>query len=70
MRNIKTLADVQQVPKDEWIVGHSKGGYCPYCGKKLPSYSDCCVVRYGACDCAVAKAIKEHNKAVIENRKK
>lgn len=68
-KEIKTLADVQLVPENEWIVGHSRGGKCPYCGKDLPIYRDCCV-RYGPCDCEVAKAIEEHNKAVIENRKK
>lgn len=69
MQEIKTLSDVQAIPADQWIVGYSRGGVCPYCGKKLPIYRDCCV-RYGKCDCEVAQAIEEHNKAVIENRKK
>lgn len=69
MKEIKTLADVQQTPKDEWIVGHSIGGKCPYCGKQLPVYHDC-HVHYGACDCEIAQAIEEHNKAVLESRKK
>lgn len=69
MREIKTLSDVEQVPATEWIVGHSRRGKCPYCGKALPVYQDCCV-RYGTCDCEVAKAVAEHNKAVIENKKK
>ena len=69
MEKIRTLADVQAVPAEEWIVLHSVGGVCPYCGKNLPVYRDCCV-RYGACDCEVAQAIEEHNKIVLENRKK
>ena len=69
MRKIKNLADVQQTPEDEWIVGRSKGGKCPYCGKDLPMYRDC-HIHYGSCDCEVAQAIEEHNKRVLENRKK
>jgi hypothetical protein len=69
MRKIKTLSDVQATPTDEWIVGYSRGGICPYCGKKLPIYRDCCV-RYGECDCEIALAIKKHNEVVMENRKK
>jgi hypothetical protein len=69
MQEIKTLADVQQTPKDEWIVGRSRGGKCPYCGKALPVYRDCCV-RYGTCDCEVAQAIEQHNQAILESRNK
>ena len=69
MKEIKTLADVQAVPANEWIVGRSKGGKCPYCGKDLPMYRDC-HIHYGSCDCEVAQAIEEHNKRVLENRKK
>ena len=69
MREIKTIADVQQVPVSEWIVLHSRGGKCPYCGKELPMYRDCCV-RYGPCNCEVAQAIEEHNANVLKNRKK
>ena len=68
MRDIKTMEDVKQIPANEWIVLHSRGGKCSYCGKNLPVYRDCCV-RYGQCDCEVAQAIKEHNDKVIELRK-
>ena len=66
---IRTIADVKQVPEDQWIVLHSVGGRCSYCGKVLPVYRDCCV-RYGKCDCEVAQAVEEHNRIVLENRKK
>ena len=68
MREIKTVADVQAVPANEWIVGHSVGGKCPYCGKALPMYQDCCT-RYGKCDCEVAQAIEEHNNAILSKKK-
>ena len=69
MRDIKTLADVQAVPANEWIVRFIKGGKCPYCGKQLPVYRDC-HIHYGACDCEVGQAVEQHNKRVLENRKK
>jgi len=68
MEEVKNLTDVERIPKDQWIVVHSVGGKCPYCGKNLPVFGDCCL-RYGACDCEVAVAIKEHNDKVIELRK-
>ena len=69
MKQIKTLADVQQVPETEWIVRFIKEGKCPYCGKALPVYQDC-RTHYGACDCEVGQAVKQHNKVLSESRKK
>ena len=69
MKDIKTIADVQAVPANEWIVGHSIAGKCPYCGKDLPVLRDCCI-HYGNCDCEIAQAVEQHNQAILESREK
>ncbi|MBR1605892.1 MAG: hypothetical protein IJ660_07315 [Alphaproteobacteria bacterium] len=69
MKQIKTLADVQAVPANEWIVRFIKDGKCPYCGKALLVYQDC-HKHYGACDCKVGQAVEQHNQAILESRKK
>lgn len=68
MQKIKTLADVQAVPANEWIVRFIKEGKCPYCGKALPVYQDC-HTHYGACDCEVGQAVEQHNQAIIKKKK-
>ena len=61
--HVKTLEEIATVPKDRWIEDHDKEGHCCFCGKELPMYygPD---VQQEHCDCAIGKAVAEHNRYV------